>query len=356
MNGNIPPHFYGFEPSRAEYNVLFTARDPGGARAIAPIIAAIAQHAPEWAVAVVAEGYAVDTLAEVTDGQWSKAVGYSALRGLAEPDALVVAASTNIGLFGQIEGRYPNTPLVIIEDYYDSASQLLLEARDGRRRFPGRVCVIDEAARAIHVGRIEGIEESVVVTGQPAFDYLADTDNAATNRERAREALELDHKQLITCISGLEVVELTQRCADVLGWLGIEQDCAVVVSPHPRDSLSRKEYERLYADRGVEVLRVPANLNDRAVTLATDIGIGIPRSTRTLELAYSGASSVIHFGPGASGHISVKEGLAHAAVDKQKLGEQLIKALMGQLPIRHRQTDGGSAVRCLNQIQAVLNS
>jgi hypothetical protein len=241
--------------------VLAVCGDAGGAAAVAPVLGLTSQSGAH----VVALGYrqSPDVLAKFAFH--SRAVnGAMAAREIEEilrterPHVLVTGTSMNPD---QLEcafiaaARRLGVSSLAVLDFWTSYAERWID-RDGVRQLPDRIAVMDQRA---HDGLVRaGIDPArITITGQPAFDGLAEARAAfgAVERHRVRAALGLHDGELAVAFvsqpllalygadpaapnhPGYTEVEALHHLTAALNGIARDRGCriALIVRRHPRE-------------------------------------------------------------------------------------------------------------------------
>ena len=198
-------------------SILAVAGDPGGAAAVAPVVARLRAFgrpvtalAYRHARAVWSDrGVAFDELAEQTDRD-------AAHRHLeaARPGLLLLATSVN-GLdlekhfLAAANGR--EIPSVAVLDFWSNYRPRFADEQGQLAHLPDRIAVMDEQARREMIA--DGFDATrLVVTGQPAFDELG----AVRRHWQGRNRLELRSQLGVAAVERL-VLFASQPLAEVYG-------------------------------------------------------------------------------------------------------------------------------------------
>ncbi len=295
-------------------NIVAVGGDPGGAEALAPVLTALvaggaAVHACAYRQAPAvwaARGLAAETLADTTDD----AACAEILRGHAADFLLTATSMNGVNLEQKFTAaaRVLGVPSLAVLDFWTNYRGRFADA-DGALAFvPDRVAVMDTRARDAMLA--EGFApEQLVVTGQPAFDEVAEWRRAAPGDLRstvrqafgvaAAERLVVFASQPLSTLLGADVTApghpgYTERTVlplliAALETLAREIGLAMVllVRPHPRETES--DYAALSSD-AIRIV-VSTAWHRRAVALAADLVAGM-NSAFLVEACQLGCATV----------------------------------------------------------------
>lgn len=168
--------------------ILWSANDPGGMNAIAPVIRALLLRGD--AVSGIATGPAV-AIANYQDLPVADASGY----GSEELELAVQAARANVFLAGTSAGDsidkkifrlIPHTPSVYVLDFWSNYRMRFSTQGEHLGYLPTFICVMDELARQEMLA--DGIPDDIIrVTGNPHTEHF--TEGITREREDAHEIL-----------------------------------------------------------------------------------------------------------------------------------------------------------------------
>jgi hypothetical protein len=183
---------------------------------------------------------------------------------------------------------FPDTPTILIEDYYSSSLHFLTELKNRNLPFPVKICVADDSARDLIIETLPELKDVVEVTGQPALDRFPSEDTEGLSLEiKTKLGLSKEDKlvSFMSTIDGLEKVGLMAQALKKAGG-----DYHLAFRRHPRDSVSYEEYEQLLLDAGIRVIDTTILTTDE-VNIASDI-ILTTWSTEGLHGIYRGKPTV----------------------------------------------------------------
>ncbi|WP_330925628.1 hypothetical protein [Candidatus Sororendozoicomonas aggregata] len=155
----------------------------------------------------------------------------------------------------------------------------------GKPGFANKVCVISDAVRdkMMAAGRMA---DEVVVTGNPAFDYLSRYNDITSVRKFKKKKQWSNHERIVLWASAIEPEKhpFSDRVGDILLPIKIEEELVklvrkninirLVIRPHPNES---REFSQL--PNGVEISRQEDDINellpavDCVVVTASTVGL-----------------------------------------------------------------------------------
>lgn len=295
--------------------VVAVCGDPGGANAVAPVIAALRA---EGRVAVQALTYLQactlwskrnlvfdETLEDTTIAMATDLLCHSGaallLTGTSvnaiELEKTFIAAARDLGL-----------PSLAVLDFWSNYARRFSDA-DGRLVYmPDRIAIMDERAHAEMVA--VGFDPArLVITGQPAFDDLAAWRSQFTpvRRQETRDGLQVGPDELLVLFASQPLSKLYGRDPANPLYLGYDeqivlralvaaldqiaeqhhQKIVLVVRPHPREQAQVLEKA---ASRVIRLL-VSADGEPRDLVLAADLVAGM-NTVLLVEACYLGCVTV----------------------------------------------------------------
>ena len=300
--------------------VLAVAGDPGGARAVAPVLERLRQEGhvrvqslayrqafPLW----TQRGIACEPLAETLT-----AADIGALLRQARPALLLTATSANKVDLEKLfieQARGQGVPSLTVKDFWSNYA-LRFSAPDGRLCYvPDRIAVMDELARTEMIAA-GFAPECLVVTGQPAFDDLSAcrASFGPEQRRQIRSALALDDDELLVLFASQPFGELYGSAEGSVAHLGYNEHIvldalqtalaqlaqqqgrriALVVRPHPREPA---DAFALRAGAGFRTC-LSTGGDSRQFVLAADLVVGMT-TVLLVEACYLGCP-VVSLQPG----------------------------------------------------------
>lgn len=282
-------------PGVESKNILIATRDPGSANALIPIIELLQKNGGAN-FAILTDGRAQSQIQEkfstkdVTPAD--SVLEISNLIGI--PDLIITDASSEPGLETYCESTYYDVPMVLIEDYYTSSAHFLRAIQERNKgdqknlRVPDAICVMDEEAKKLITQDFPELEERIVVTGQPAFDKIAN-ENTEEMKHETRKKLNIpDNTKLMSFMSQMERPEMIEALAQSIQ--SMSNPPAVIFRRHPRDNRSYEEYEEIFSRHGVQLLHSDT-MTTSEVNAASDLVI-TGWSTEGLNAIYRGKPTI----------------------------------------------------------------
>lgn len=274
-------------------HVVCVCGDPGGANALAPVLATLAADGKvDVAVYAYNEGTAVLKRsaidATVLEGDAVASAAADCLRR-EDADAVVTATSHN-GVDWEkhfvAAAHDRSIPSVAVLDFWSNYRERLADAAGGLDRAPDAIAVMDERAR------IEMVDagfpaERLVVTGQPAFDALAGARARFTPERRSavRSSVGVAQDELFVVFAsqplrqlygdslGYDQHEVAGLLVDALDAVSVKSARPIVllIRPHPRE---RAEDYAGFATSRVRILVSDAG-DGRDCAMAADLVTGM---------------------------------------------------------------------------------
>jgi hypothetical protein len=354
--------------------VVAVAGDPGGANALLPVL-----------LALRAAGYTVLAWPyNEAERLWGDAsLTVEGLSADMDPEERLKAVRPDILLTGtsvnnlELEKRFiaaafeRGLPSLSLLDFWSNYRQRFADSYGALAFVPDRIAIMDESARDAMIA--EGFDpDSLVITGQPAFDGLAEF----------RELFTLDSRACIRKRLGIEANErlvtfLSQPIAEVNGErLGYNENmvlCAVVnaleriqcrrgtplvllVRPHPREHLAKFDAVRSATLKTV----VSAKEKGHGVALASDLLVGM-NTILLLEACLMGAI-VVTIQPGLRGEDplpSTRVGYSRSvynAADIEPVLEQMLFDKMTRADLQSRLASVRPPTGCASRVVQLIES
>jgi hypothetical protein len=365
--------------------IIAIAGDPGGANALAPVLLRLRQLgiAPLQALAY-REAYPLWNQCGLAPESIDGEEGLQLLEQRLSKASLLVTATSVNGVDRErtafISAHRLGIPSLALLDFW-SNYRLRFVDQDNKLILPDHIAVMDELARADMLAA--GFPAAVlIVTGQPAFDALAEARAAFTSKLRAdaRQALGIEKDELF-------VLYVSQPFADIYGSrkaartaLGYDEDevltlcrqalavladqhrlhCVLAIRPHPREP-----DEKFSETQGIGLRTVIWRKPDRLqAALTVDLVLGMS-SVLLYEAACMGCA-VVSVQPGLCTDDPLPSNRSGASLAVHKasgLGNALEKALFDedwrkQRPISFdRKIEMPSATaRVIREIEKLLNT
>lgn len=285
--------------------ILFLARDPGGANAIAPIILSLQQR---FSVVVIAKEYAkdvfekADIVYELFKGEISKKKVEEMLKMIA-PELIVTGTSADDFLekYVWLTARKLGIKTIAILDQwinygirfseYSLCDIEKFEADHKVTYLPDYLCVMDEAAK--YRSRADGIPEGIIrITGQPYLEMFK-KELLGVNEDRIREIRNLygikGKDKLVIFASedisktydddldnpywGYNEKTIFPKVIDVIKRIELlDQKIHIVMRPHPKEEFGY--WERYLKENGCNFV-IDNSLESKEVIAAADMIIGM---------------------------------------------------------------------------------
>lgn len=267
--------------------VLVISRNPGSANALAPVLEILTKDINVKIDAIV-DGRAQEVFqkkfqtTDVTPKDGALAIDTV----VSSPDVLLTSPSeTEQGLETYAASTFNEVPIVVVEDYYNSALLYLRSLKQRNKeniRLPEKICVMDEGAKKIILAEFPELADRIEVTGQPAFDRFAKEDTKAISEQTRKQLGIGGSDRLVAFMSSLEGVDFIKALAATLGLA--RGDFKLVFRRHPRDNTTYEEYEKIFKDAGVSLINTN-QLDTDSVGAASDLVI-VSTSTESLNAIY----------------------------------------------------------------------
>lgn len=276
-------------PSKSEQNgILVVSRDPGSANALVPVLE-ILHEDPMIKMNILTDGRAQEIFQKkfkTTDimPKGLKNMVLEADIAIDKPVVLFIDPSQNEqGLETYAGSTFDDVPIVLLEDYYGSSLKYLKRLKESKLKLPEKVCVMDEGAKKIILTHFPELVNATEVTGQPAFDRFA-LENTKMISDEVRKQLGIDdNEQLITFMSSLEGVDFVKAFAASLVSLD-KTGLKFVFRRHPRDNITYEEYEKIFKEKGISLLKTN-QIETNDIGAASDLII-TSTSTEALNAIY----------------------------------------------------------------------
>lgn len=350
--------------------VVTVCGDPGGASALAPVIKLLAAEGKvdllvyaynEATDIFTAHGIEARPLPQDVDPQW-------AVRRLQQdrPDVLVTGTSQNGVDWEKIfvaAARAIGINTLAVLDFWSNYRARFTGAAGELDCLPDAIAVMDERARSEMVAA--GIPtETIIVTGQPAFDALADT-KARCSPEQSnavRAALKVGVDDLLVLFASQPLSHLygahspaspSRLGYDQHGVLRLLIDAleaasekttrpvTLLVRPHPRED--RDDYQAYQSSR-IKVL-VSAEGDGRRRAMAADLVAGM-NTALLVEACYLGCV-VVSIQPGLRGTdvLPTNQWGASAAIYREEDARPVLERMLLDEPARRAALTRASALQ-----------
>lgn len=196
----------------------------------------------------------------------------------------------------------------------------------GKPDYADRICVLGEFVRGIllEAGRDPG---DVVITGNPAFDRLADPSLAEAGR-RLRTELGWEDKTVILWASQPEPddPELPRRIDSVvLDAVARHPDWALLIRPHPSEDVDFGELPpRVALSTSADPLDTALHASDLVLTMTSTVGLeGVMLGRPMVACDFSQYTPDVPF---------TKHGLATGVESLEEIEEGIVRALAAPVP------------------------
>jgi hypothetical protein len=360
--------------------IVAVGGDPGGANALAPVIDLLrATHR----VRVEARAY------RHACALWQKrGVAFQQLDEQAEvslpADAQLVLTSTSLnGL--DLEKRFidaarlQGVPSVSVLDFWSNYRGRFSAGDDSLDCVPNRIAVMDTQARDEMIA--EGFEpKQLVVTGQPAFDDLANWHAAFTpeKRQAVRQKLGVMEDELLVVFASQPFSAFAGTDSSLPQYRGFDErsvaaqllkaleDAAtdshhrvtLIIRPHPRENADSFDHLR----SAVVPVRVTMDGDARETVAAADLVVGM-NTVLLIEACYLGCV-VVSLQPGLVGTDPLptnRLGFSRAVYSDQQIAPTIRGLLLDESARRrvtenleHFQVDGNAAKRVAELVLSLL--
>ena len=334
--------------------IVAVSGDPGGAEALAPVLAdleannavakvyAYRQAQSVWA----ARGLSYTALSEQTDE-----VACANILRQDQPDLLLTSTSVNgVDLERKFTAaaKVSGIPSLAVLDMWSNYRSRFSNESGDLAFLADRVAVMDERAKTEMVA--EGIaEERLVITGQPAFEDIASWKKAAPSdlRQTVRAALEISETDLLVVFGSQPISSLlgsdpsapdhigyTERTVILLLIEALEnignalhRQIALLIRPHPREVTD--SFTWMPATK-IQIL-VSSRFHRREIALAADVVTGM-NSAFLIESSCLGCPTV-SLQPGLRQHDTLPSGgfgVIHAIYDSIEIQPVLQQFLLNK--------------------------
>lgn len=270
--------------------ILAFSRDPGSANALVPVMKKLLET-NSVNISAVIDGRAEDIIKSNFNYDEQKLDSALDIDSVVHsPDVVLADASEEQGLDTYADATFAEAPMVLIEDFPGSSTRFLnaIKERPGLH-FPEKICVMDEVAKQSLIKKLPELSEVIEVTGQPAFDRIANEDAPQISKEtREKLGIGLDEK-VIAFMSTDEVTsdQFEKICNEIAQANG---SFKFIFRRHPRDNTSYEQYFEILEKYGIEPID-SRELKTDEISAAADI-VFTSWSTAGLEAIYRGKPTV----------------------------------------------------------------
>lgn len=258
------------EQEDTSQKILVSTRDPGSGNALIPVIKELlANHGVQ--IDVVADGRAKELIEKnfSTDDLTPEDSILAADNIIGTPKVILMDRSTSeMGIDTYVAATFPEVPKVLVEDYYTTATNFLLELIKRNIPLPNRVCVMDLEAKNLIVDKLPQLSEIIEITGQPSFDRFFEEDTEGIAQEVKRKLGLNPADKLVSFMSTIDEPEKIKLLAEALK--KIPDDFYFVFRRHPRDNTSYEEYEKILTEAGVKLIGTD-NFSTDEIGAASDV-------------------------------------------------------------------------------------
>ena len=234
-------------------NILVATRDPGSANALLPVLKELDTD-PGIRITAITDGRAEEIIERefhVEDLTPEDNI-LTAEKIIGSPNVILIDNSEEKGIDTYVSATFPDTPKILVEDYYANTISFLHILTERNIPLPDKICVMDEGAKELIIKEFPDLEKRIEVTGQPAFDRFATEDTERIARE-TREKLGLKPgDKLVSFMSTIDGTEKVAHLAEALK--RISADFYFIFRRHPRDNTSYEAYRKILADAGIKVI------------------------------------------------------------------------------------------------------
>lgn len=368
--------------------IISVCGDPGGANAVAPVIrmlglenqACMLNYAYNEGVAVLHRyGISSRLLPQQPNVEW-------ALRQLeANRASLLLTGTSHNGVnwekFFISAARRVGIHSVAVLDFWGNYAIRFSDNHGNLRFMPDTLAVMDERARmeAVAVGLPV---ERIIVTGQPAFDSLAECrwQFSPERRSALRQSLDLPDGGLLVMFASQPLCRLHDTSDAQIRYPGFDEEsvlaeliCSLeaisrqygtfitlLIRPHPRETVA--EYQH-YASERISI-RVSMEGESREYAMASDLVVGM-NSVLLVEACYLGCL-VVSLQPGLekadalpTNAWGVSRGVyrleeVRPAIETMLLDEKERSSALSR--VHSMELDAGAAQRVVGRINSIFAS
>ncbi|MDO8561477.1 MAG: hypothetical protein Q7S05_01480 [bacterium] len=297
--------------------ILFCAKDAGGANAIAPVVAALAEEGASL------QGVLVGPAQDIFSAARMRFTSQTA----SAPDIFIAGTSAGDSPDKQIMKTLGSAPSLYVLDFWLNYWQRFSTA--GEKDFaymPTRICVMDDVARQEMLA--EGFPaERLVVTGNPHFDHFADS-ITRENEEKERILFVSQPLSSVANMPGFSPVAYDEYATlkDILQALGtLPEQYYVSLRLHPKEPADK------YAEfLGPRVRRAPEKTLEEALSGA---GLIVGISSPVLMQAAAAGKRVLSYEPELSGKdplVSNRAGVTTRVESKKELADAMAAYARGE--------------------------
>lgn len=243
----------GKDKTEKKKKLLVATRDPGSGNALVPVLKKLEDDA-QIEIDVLTDGRAEEIIQNnfKTEDITSQKSALAVSDVIGNPKAILIDSSAEMGIESFMASTFPEVPKVLVGDWYSDVIPLLIRLKEKGFPFPEKICVMDNGARETILRKFPELEDRIEITGQPAFDRIANEDTQHIAAEvKNRLGLKPTDK-LVTFMSTMDEPEKIRQMAEALS--RFSSDFYFVFRRHPRDNVSYETYKRILTDVGVRVI------------------------------------------------------------------------------------------------------
>ena len=236
-------------------NLLVSTRDPGSGNALLPVLKELAGD-KELHIDVATDGRAQEIIQanfETTDSTPKGNIGALAADTIMNtPQVILMDRSTEMGIDTYVTATFPEVPKILVQDSYTNTIPFLLELIQRKLPLPEKICVMDDAAKDMIVKKFPQLEQTIEVTGQPAFDRFTQENTEQLAHEVKKKLGLQPTDRLVSFMSTMDEPEKIEKMAEALK--GIANNFYFAFRRHPRDNVSYETYKKILTNAGIRTL------------------------------------------------------------------------------------------------------
>ena len=236
-------------------NLLVSTRDPGSGNALLPVLKELAGD-KELHIDVATDGRAQEIIQanfETTDSTPKGNIGALAADTIMNtPQVILMDRSTEMGIDTYVTATVPEVPKILVQDSYTNTIPFLLELIQRKLPLPEKICVMDDAAKDMIVKKFPQLEQTIEVTGQPAFDRFTQENTEQLAHEVKKKLGLQPTDRLVSFMSTMDEPEKIEKMAEALK--GIANNFYFAFRRHPRDNVSYETYKKILTNAGIRTL------------------------------------------------------------------------------------------------------
>lgn len=270
----IEPAEAGGAPAEAK-KILIATRDTGSGNALTPVMELL-RHDSNIQMDILTDGRAQEIMQKKfkTSDITPSGMVLGSDRSIGRVNAILTNSSpSNIGLEAYAAGTFNESPSVVVEDYYTSSFNYLEALIERKLPLPEKICVMDEAARALVAEKFPELGGRITVTGQPAFDRFAHEPTEEI-MSHVRKKLGLTPQDKLVTFMATFTPDFPcneggiQKLARQFAATG--PDTALAFRIHPRDNTPYASYETAFKALGIKTIDT-RTLSTDEVSAASDM-------------------------------------------------------------------------------------